>query len=128
MLSYKLIDLLKLSVKDFNILYNDEYLEIKSPIIMYEHEKDAICLIINNNSYSHSDFINLCSYIDRLFNVKEISSNNVKNGNIKLLINKSSVFYDENKKIIPIKKRGKIICSFNCVNGNFVLKQLLFVK
>ena len=129
MLSYKLIDLLKLGVKDFDILYNNEYLEIKSPIITYEYEKDNVYLIINSNSHIHNTFVNMCSYIDRLFNVNEIPSNNVKDGNIKILIDKFSVIYSENKKIITnIKRTGKIICSFNCVNGNFVLKKMLFVK
>ena len=129
MISYKRIDLLKLSIStDFYILHSDEPLEIKTPIIEYILEKDSINLIINNNSDSHNTLLDICSYIDRLFNVKDISCSNVKDKNIKISIDKSSVCYDENGKVIPIKKNGKIICSFKINKGVFILKQLLFIK
>jgi len=129
MLSYKRIDLLKISISnDFEIMHSDESLEIKTPIIEYILEKDSINLITNNNSNSHSILLDICSYIDRLFNIKDISCSNVKDRNIKLFIDKTSVCYDENRKVIPIKKNGKIICSFKINKGVFILKQLLFIK
>lgn len=133
MLSYKKINLLDLRLcEDFTIKNKEELLEIKSPIIRYVIKDLSLQLNINKHSESHNLFINICGYIDRLFKIKEINCSFINNENdVLLTISDISKFYDENNKSITIKnlkKEGKIICSFICNRGHFVLKNLLLVK
>ena len=132
MLYYKNINLLDLRISEDNTINNkDETLEIKSPIITYNLLDSLLYLNININSELHNKFMNICGYIDRLFKITKISCNSVKQNKIELIVSEDANFYDENSKTINfrnIKKEGKIICSFTCSNGEFHLKNFLFVK
>ena len=132
MISYKKINLLDLRLcEKFSIKNKDESLEIKSPIIMYNIKESSLHLDINKYSESHNLFMNICGYVDRLFKIKDISCECIRNEKIILSITETSKFYDENSKLINvknIKKEGKIICSFTCDRGQFNLKSLLLVK
>ena len=132
MLSYKKINLLDLRLcEKFSIKNKDESLEIKSPIIMYNIKESSLHLDINKYSESHNLFMNICGYVDRLFKIKDISCECIRNEKIILSITETSKFYDENSKLINvknIKKEGKIICSFTCDRCQFNLKSLLLVK
>jgi hypothetical protein len=131
MFSYKKIDLLKLKVTNDTLVLENLDLTIKSPIINCEFNGDKLILIINSDSDSHNTFLNLCSYIERLFKSHDIKSQIISNNLIHINIDKTSEFYDSNKEEISkslIKTGGKIICSFTCKNGKLYLKQLLQLK
>ena len=72
MFSYKKIDMLNLILIDDRVCYNNENLLIKSPIINYEVKEDKLLLKINGDADSHIIFLNLCSYIERLFKNSKI--------------------------------------------------------
>jgi hypothetical protein len=129
MFSYKKIDLLKLTVINKQLLFNGDTLIIKSPIINYEYNDDKLILKINSDADSHNTFLNLCSYIERLF--KNSDSKILNNNSVAISIDECSKFYDYNKDEIGkngIKNGGKIICSFSCKNGICTLIELLQIK
>lgn len=132
MISYKKINLLDLTITTDNLINNkNDLLEIKSPIIMYNMSGNKISLCINRYSDAHNLFYNLCGYIDRLFKIKEISTDIIIEDKIFIHTDDSSKYYDENGKVTlksNFKKEGKIICSFVCDNGKFILKQCLTLK
>ena len=132
MTSYKKIDLLDLSLSDECTIKNKkDLLEIKSPIIVYKIEDCNLLLYTNKYSDTHNLFLNLCSYIDRLFKMRDIPFNKIKNNNISINITPNSKFYDKNNKLLNIKdiqKEGKIICSFVCLNGFFELTNFLLIN
>jgi hypothetical protein len=137
MLSYKNIDLLNLNLVNNIIFYKDENLTITSPIINYDLKDEKLFLKINGDSELHVTFVNLCSYIERLFKNLEIKTDIIKNRNdlinrtIVISINENSTFYDVEREEIfksNIKSSGKIVCSFLCENGKFFLCQLLQIK
>jgi hypothetical protein len=131
MISYKKIDLLKLTVLDDCLLFNTEMLIIKSPIMKYEFSEDMFILKINPDSDRHNTFLNLCSYIERLFRTFNLKSKIINNNDINLYIDDNSEFYDSNKEEINkklVKNTGKIICSFKCKSGKFFLKEMLQIK
>jgi hypothetical protein len=136
MFSYKKIDLLRLQLQELenSIYYNNEILIIKSPIINYEFKDEKLMLKINADSDSHITFMNLCSYIERLFKNSKINVEIIKNRNdienrcVIIFINEKSKYYDADKEEIfksNIKSSGKIICSFSANNGKLILIQLL---
>ena len=137
MISYKKIDMLNLHVVDDSIYYKNNELIIKSPIINYEIKDENLILKINNDSDLHIKFIDLCSYIVRLFKNAKIKTDIIKNRDdinnrsILISISKDCKFYDTDKEEIfrgNIKSSGKIMCLFLCKNGNFTLSQLLQIK
>jgi ABC-type phosphate transport system ATPase subunit len=137
MISYKKIDMLNLVLKDNSVCYNDENLIIKSPIINYDIKDDKLMLIINADSDAHSTFLNLCSYIERLFKNVKIKADIIKNRNdinnrsVIISMDKNCKFYDINREEIfknNIKSSGKIMCSFLCEEGKLKLSQLLQIK
>lgn len=132
MLSYKKINLLDLTItSDYVIMNKEVKLQIKTPIIMYSIKDSEFHLHINKHSDSHNLFQNLCGYINRLFKIKDIQCDTVKDDNVILTIDDDSKFYDENSKITlrsNIKKEGKTICSFTCSNGKFILNQFLTLR
>ena len=118
MFSYKKIDMLNLTVEDNFVYYNNEILIIKSPIINYELKDDELMLKINGDSDCHIIFLNLCSYIERLFKNLKIKINIITNRNdiinrsVKILINKNSKFYDTDREEMfknNVKSLGKVI-------------------
>lgn len=132
MTSYKKIDLLDISLSDDYIIKNkQDVLEIKSPIIMYKIDDCNLVLYTNKYSYAHNLFLNVCSYIDRLFKIQDMQCNKISDNNITIDITPDSKFYDKNNKLLNIKnvqKEGKIICSFICLNGIFELKNFLLIN
>jgi hypothetical protein len=129
MFSYKKIDLLKLTVINKQLLFNGDSLIIKSPIINYEFDDNKLILKINGDADSHSIFLNLCSFIERLF--KNSESKILSNNSVIISIDEHSKFYDYNRDEIGkniIKNGGKIICSFSCKNGICTLIELLQIK
>ena len=137
MFSYKKIDMLNLTVEDNFVYYNNEILIIKSPIINYELKDDELMLKINGDSDCHIIFLNLCSYIERLFKNLKIKINIITNRNdiinrsVKILINKNSKFYDTDREEMfknNVKSLGKVICSFSVENGDLILHEMLQIK
>ena len=139
MFSYKKIDMLNLTVEDNFVYYNNEILIIKSPIINYELKDEELMLKINGDSDSHIIFLNLCSYIERLFKNLKIkikiniitNRNDIINRSVKILINKNSKFYDTDREEMfknNVKSLGKVICSFSVENGNLILHEMLQIK
>lgn len=137
MFSYKKIDMLNLTVEDNFVYYNNEILIIKSPIINYELKDEELMLKINGDSDCHIIFLNLCSYIERLFKNLKIKINIITNRNdiinrsVKILINKNSKFYDTDREEMfknNVKSLGKVICSFSVENGNLILHEMLQIK
>lgn len=139
MFSYKKIDMLNLTVEDNFVYYNNEILIIKSPIINYELKDEELMLKINGDSDCHIIFLNLCSYIERLFKNLKIkikiniitNRNDIINRSVKILINKNSKFYDTDREEMfknNVKSLGKVICSFSVENGNLILHEMLQIK
>lgn len=137
MVSYKKIDLLKLQEAESSIYYKDEILTVKSPIINYDFKDEKLILKINGDSDAHVTFLNLCSYIERMFKKSKINSdvikdkNDINNRGIIISINENCKYYNVDREEIfksNIKSSGKIICSFSANNGIFILNQLLQIK
>lgn len=137
MISYKKIDLLNLHVVEDTIYYKNTELIIKSPIINYEIKDEKLMLKINDDSELHIKFIDLCSYIERLFKNAKIKTDIIKNRNdvnnrsVLISISENCKFYDTDRDEIfrsNIKSFGKIMCSILCKNGNFTLSQFLQIK
>ena len=137
MVSYKKIDLLKLQEAESSIYYNDEILTVKSPIINYDFKDEKLILKINGDSDAHVTFLNLCSYIERMFKKSKINSdvikdkNDINNRGIIISINENCKYYNVDREEIfksNIKSSGKIICSFSANNDIFILNQLLQIK
>ena len=137
MLSYKKIDMLNLTIEDKSIYYNNKILIIKSPIINYDLKNKELMLKINGDSDSHIIFLNLCSYIERLFKNLKVkidiikNRNDINNRSIEIIIDENSKFYDVDREEMfrnNVKSQGKIICSFSCKNGNLILDEMLQIK
>lgn len=127
MISYKKIDLLHLSVNCENeLLLNDIKINIKSPVMSISRENNYVVCIVNKEANNHNLFLNLCGYISRLFNIKRVKCNFIKENSVCVNITSSSRFYDENKKeISAIKDNNKGIISFYSQNGELLLHQFL---
>ena len=135
----KKIDLLQVSLdKDNNIVYLDEILDIKSPIIEfciedYDNINPYMSLIINKYSILHNLYLNLLGYIERIYNINNVDVDLIEDGKIKIYIADDSKLFDKNTKIVNkgffnsnIVYKGVI--SFNVLNGHNCLKQLVLIK
>ena len=133
MISYKKINLMGLSINCNELFYDrhEPSLIIKSPIIIATKDKDGLILKINNYSDNHGIFMNVCGYINTLYNLKKIGTNIIINNTIIIKNTDSSKFFDENKNNISfskLKDTQKIVCSFNCSEGCFLISQCLLIN
>lgn len=131
MISYKKINLLDITMSDNIIKDKDNELEIKSPIMIYSINNNNLILNANVNSDLHNLFLNICGYISRLFKIKQIKSDFIKQDTINVDILDTSKFYNENSKSISfknVKTEGKSICSFVCSDGKLKLKNFLLIS
>lgn len=133
MLSYKKINLLDLYIHDNYLMYRSvsDALVIKSPIIIAQKNDNGLVLKINNDSQSHDNFMNVCGYINTICSVKKINTDLITNNSIILKKTILSKFFDENKNIVSfskLKNTQKVICSFNCISGNFYISECLHIN
>lgn len=133
MISYKKINLTGLYIHGTELRYiiPEDILIIKSPIINAEKDNGRLILKINKDSHIHDNFINVCGYIKTLYNVKKICTDMTLNSAIILKNTTSSKFFDEYKNDIPFSKlKGteKVVCSFTCNDGHFLISQCLLVN
>lgn len=131
MTSYKKINMLDLNIEDGKLKYNQDILTLKTPIILEEKQGNVLLLKINFDSKNHDIFNNLCGYINTIYNIKKIKTDIISNGCILLKETKSSRFFDENKNAInfnKIKSNQKIVSTFICDNGEFIIDQCLLVN
>ena len=133
MLSYKKINLLDLYIHDNDLMYRgvSDTLVIKSPIIIAQKNDNGLVLKINKDSQSHDNFMNVCGYINTLYSVKKINTDLITNNSIILKKTILSKFFDENKNIVSfskLKNPQKVICSFNCISGNFYISECLHIN
>jgi len=133
MLSYKKINLMKMYIEEANLMYQDvsDTLLIKSPIIIAEKTDNYLILKINNDSENHDNFMNVCGYINTLCSINKINTDLITNNSIILKKTNSSKFFDENKNGLSfskLKNTQKVICSFTCVSGSFLISQCLLIN
>lgn len=132
MLSYKKINLMKMYIHETNLRYNDvpDTLLIKSPIIIAEKNDNCLILKINNDSESHDNFMNICGYINTICSIKKINTDLIVNNSIILKKTSLSKFFDEYRNSVSfsnLKNTQKVVCSFTCVSGNFLISECLLV-
>lgn len=133
MLSYKKINLLDLYIYNNNLMYKDVSgtMELKSPIIMAHKANDCLVLKLNSDSENHDKFMNMCGYINTLCIINKINTNFIINNNIVIKKTILSKFFDENKNGIyfsKLKNTQKVICSFTCVSGVFLISECLLIN
>ena len=136
MISYKNIDILQLSIDDEKkITHRGEFVEIKSPILLFtlSDDENYLHFSINDEAESHNVFLNLCRYIERLFSIKKIDVNLCTKNTIIVYIGSElnyKLFDSDHKNITKdkIKYGGKAIFSFLIENGEHKLVQLLLIK
>lgn len=131
MTSYKKINMLDLTIENEKLIYNQDILTLKTPIIIAKKHDGNLLLKINNCSESHDKFMNLCGYINTLYSIKKIKTDIVLNGCIVLKQDNMSRFFDENRNNIifdKINREQKIICTVVCDKGNFIIEQCLLVN
>lgn len=136
MISYKNIDILQLSIDDEKkIIHRGEFVEIKSPILLFtlSGDENYLHFSINNEAESHNVFLNLCRYIERLFTIKKIDVNLCTKNSVIVYIGSElnyKLFDSDYKNITKdkIKYGGKAIVSFITEDGEHKLVQLLLIK
>lgn len=136
MISYKNIDILQLKIDDEKKLtHQDVFIEIKSPILIFTVSDDENYLYfnINQDAKNHNVFLNLCGYIERLFNINKIDVNLCTKDTVIVYIGSetdSKIFDSDSKNITKdkLKYGGKAIFSFLTSNGRHNLVQLLLIK
>jgi hypothetical protein len=133
MLSYRKINLLDMYILEDKLMCKNvlDPLLIKSPIIIAEKDDNCLNLKINNNSENHDNFMNVCGYINTLCSVKKIDTNLIVNNNIIIKKTNLSKFFDENRNEISfskLKNTHKVVCSFTCVSGSFLLSECLLIN
>lgn len=133
MLSYKKINLMKMYIRETYLMYKDvsDTMVIKSPIIMAEKNDDCLILKINKDSESHDNFMNICGYINTLCSIKKIDTDLITNNGIIIKNTNLSKFFDENKNSLSfskLKNTQKVVCSFTCVSGNFLISECLLIN
>lgn len=134
MLSYKKINLMKMYIQEENLMYRDIFLDtllIKSPIIIAEKSENGLILKINNYSENHDNFMNMCGYINTLCSINKINTDIITNNNIILKKTSLSKFFDENKNgmsFSKLKNTQKVVCSFTCISGNFLISECLLIN
>lgn len=114
------------------LMYRDiiDTLLIKSPIIIAQKNDNSLNLKINNDSENHDKFMNVCGYINTLCSVKKIDTDFLVNSTIIIKNTSLSKFFDENRNVISfskLKNTQKVVCSFTCVSGNFLLSECLII-
>lgn len=119
-------------ILDDKLMYRDitDTLLIKSPIIIAQKNDNSLNLKINNDSENHDKFMNLCGYINTLCSVKKIDTDFLVNNTIIIKNTSLSKFFDENRNGISfskLKNTQKVVCSFTCVSGNFLLSECLLI-
>ena len=71
MISYKKVDISKIKLDNSKLIYNDQELIIKSPIINFKIVKVNNCskikLTCNDDSHLHDIFLNIIGYIERIY-------------------------------------------------------------
>lgn len=132
MISYKQINLMDIYIQDKEIRYDTtkDTLTIKSPIIIAEKYKDSIILKINPDSANHDTFMNVCGYINTIYNINKIKTNIIINNTVVLKKTDNSKFFDENKNnisFLTLRDKQKVICSFTCKDGCFLISQCLLI-
>tara|TARA_B100000965_G_scaffold359539_2_gene339651 strand:+ start:1990 stop:2400 length:411 start_codon:yes stop_codon:yes gene_type:complete len=136
MISYKNIDILQMSIDDDQkLLHGNEFIEIKSPILLFtlSDDENYIHFNINNEAENHNVFLNLCRYIERLFNIKKIDVDLCTKNTVIVYIGPEinyKLFDSDYKNITKdkLKYGGKAIFSFLTKNGRNNLVQLLLIK
>jgi len=136
MLSYKNIDILQLKIDSKkNLTHLNEFIEIKSPILMFTLSDDENYLYfnINQDAENHNVFLNLCGYIERLFNINKIDVNLCTKDSVIVYIGSEincKIFDSNNRNTTKdkLKYGGKAIFSFVASNGRHNLVQLLLIK
>jgi len=124
---------LKMYIYENNLMYKDisDTLIIKSPIIIAEKNNDCLVLKINNDSENHDNFMNMCGYINTLCSINKINTDLITNNSIILKKTSLSKFFDENKNEMSfskLKNIQKVICSFTCESGSFLISQCLLIN
>ena len=124
---------MKLYIHETKLRYKDvpDTLLIKSPIIIAEKTDNYLILKINNDSENHDNFMNVCGYINTLCSINKINTDLITNNSIILKKTNSSKFFDENKNGLSfskLKNTQKVICSFTCVSGSFLISQCLLIN
>lgn len=119
-------------ILDDKLMYRDtiDTLLIKSPIIIAQKNVNCLNLKINNDSENHDKFMNLCGYINTLCSIKKIDADFLVNNTIIIKNTSLSKFFDENRNGISfskLKNTQKVVCSFTCVSGNFLLSECLLI-
>jgi hypothetical protein len=132
MISYKKINLFDLNINGIELRYgtSKDILILKSPIIIAEKDKDGLILKINNKSDSHDKFMNMCGYINTICIVNKIKTGIILNNTVILRKTEDSKFFDENKNNISfskLKDKQKVVCSFTCCNGCFLISHCLIM-
>ncbi len=136
MISYKKVDIskIKLDNNNNNLVYNDQVLTIKSPIINFEIVKvensNKIKLLCNDDSQSHDIFLNIIGYIERIYEYNKIKTDFISNNSVYIYTNEHSRFFDFNTKEIDIENiiGDKCIVSIMFTNETLLLSQLLLIK
>jgi hypothetical protein len=136
MISYKNIDILQLAInEEKKLTHVNEYIEIKSPILLFtiSNDENYLHFNINNEAENHNVFLNLCGYIERLFNIKNIDSNLYTKDSVIVYIGPEinyKLFDSDYKNTTKdkLKYGGKAIFSFLTENGRHNLVQLLLIK
>ena len=122
---------LGITIENEKLIYNKDVLTLKTPIIIAKKHNSNLLLKINNFSENHDIFMNLCGYINTLYNIKKIKTDIMLNGCIILKHNNMSRFFDENRNNITINKinyEQKMICTIICDKGNFIIEQCLLIN
>ena len=119
-------------IHETNLMYvgTPDTILIKSPIIIAEKGDDCLILKINKDSESHDKFMNMCGYINTLYSIKKINTDLITNNGIILKKTNLTKFFDENKNsmsFLKLKQTQKVVCSFTCVSGNFIISQCLLI-
>ena len=134
MISYKKIDISKIKLENSTLIYDNQELIIKSPIINFKIIKDENCnkikLICNDDSQVHDIFLNTIGYIERIYEYNKIKTNFISDNNINLIIDKYSRFFDINTKEIDAENiiGNKCIVSLIFKNESLLLTQMLLIK
>lgn len=134
MISYKKIDISKIKLNNYNLLYNEKELVIKSPIINFkiinDNDTNFLQLFCNDNSTVHDIFLNVLGFIERIYEYNKINTNFISNNVINIMIDNNSRFFDINTKEIKMENiiGNKGIISIIFTDEKIILSQLLLIK
>ena len=134
MISYKKIDISKIKLDNSILIYDNQELIIKSPIINFkiikEENYNKIKLICNDDSHVHDIFLNTIGYIERIYECNKIKTNFVSDNNVNVYIDQNSRFFDVNTKEIDVENiiGDKCIVSLIFKNESLLVTQMLLIK